>query len=45
MSQPSDAEAPPVYPAVNYLNADRGVWSWLTTLDHKRIGSCTWCRC
>jgi cytochrome c oxidase subunit 1 len=37
MSQPSDAEAPPVYPAVNYLNADRGVWSWLSTLDHKRI--------
>ena len=28
----------PVIPAVNYLNADRGVWSWLTTIDHKRIG-------
>jgi cytochrome c oxidase subunit 1 len=28
----------PVYPVVNYLNADRGVWSWLTTIDHKRIG-------
>ena len=26
-----------VYPAVNYLNADRGVRSWLLTLDHKRI--------
>jgi cytochrome c oxidase subunit 1 len=36
MSQSNDAE--PVYPAVNYLNADRGVWSWLTTVDHKRIG-------
>jgi cytochrome c oxidase subunit 1 len=39
MSQPSpltDSEKP-VYPAVNYLNADRGVWSWLTTVDHKRI--------
>jgi cytochrome c oxidase subunit 1 len=35
MRQPSDTE--PVYPAVNYLNADRGVWSWLSTLDHKRI--------
>jgi cytochrome c oxidase subunit 1 len=35
MSQPNDAK--PVYPAVNYLNADRGVWSWLTTVDHKRI--------
>ncbi len=23
---------------VNYLNAQRGVWSWLTTVDHKRIG-------
>jgi hypothetical protein len=22
---------------VNYLNADRGVKSWLLTLDHKRI--------
>jgi cytochrome c oxidase subunit I len=42
MSQPSQASQPiddkPVYPAVNYLNADRGVRSWLLTLDHKRIG-------
>ena len=30
-------------PEVNYLNADRGIKSWLFTLDHKRIGSCTWC--
>src|SRR5690349_4691844 len=22
----------------NYLTNGRGVWSWLTTLDHKRIG-------
>ncbi len=22
----------------NYLNAEDGLWSWLTTLDHKRIG-------
>ena len=36
MSQSNDAE--PVYLQVNYLNADRGVLSWLTTLDHKRIG-------
>ena len=36
MSQSNDAE--PVYLSVNYLNADRGVWSWLSTLDHKRIG-------
>ena len=25
-------------PGVNYLNESRGLWSWLTTLDHKRIG-------
>ena len=36
MTQPSDSN--PVYPTVNYLNADRGVKSWLLTLDHKRIG-------
>ena len=35
-NQPAD-NGKPVYPAVNYLNADRGVWSWLTTVDHKRI--------
>jgi len=22
----------------NYLNEKSGLWSWLTTLDHKRIG-------
>ena len=22
----------------NYLNESSGLWSWLTTLDHKRIG-------
>src|SRR5262245_9804717 len=22
----------------NYLNAEKGIWSWLSTLDHKRIG-------
>ncbi len=22
----------------NYLNAEKGIWSWLTTRDHKRIG-------
>jgi cytochrome c oxidase subunit 1 len=27
-----------VYNRPNYLTADRGVWSWLVTLDHKRIG-------
>jgi cytochrome c oxidase subunit I len=29
---------PPVYQKINYLNVDRGVKSWLFTLDHKRIG-------
>jgi len=24
--------------APNYLNHESGIWSWLTTLDHKRIG-------
>ncbi len=23
--------------SVNYLNEEKGLWSWLTTLDHKRI--------
>jgi cytochrome c oxidase subunit 1 len=32
---PSEA---PAYQEINYLNADRGVASWLKTLDHKRIG-------
>jgi cytochrome c oxidase subunit I len=22
----------------NYINCEKGLWSWLTTLDHKRIG-------
>ena len=22
----------------NYLNHTKGIWSWMTTLDHKRIG-------
>ena len=25
-------------PEKNYLNAEKGLWSWLTTVDHKRIG-------
>jgi cytochrome c oxidase subunit 1 len=24
--------------SINYLNAEKGIWSWLTTVDHKRIG-------
>src|SRR5947208_746352 len=25
-------------PKKNYLNAEKGIWSWMTTVDHKRIG-------
>src|SRR5262249_24623284 len=25
-------------PAKNYLNNEKGIWSWMTTVDHKRIG-------
>src|SRR5205085_2486595 len=25
-------------PGSNYWNAEKGLWSWLTTVDHKRIG-------
>jgi cytochrome c oxidase subunit I len=31
-------EAPPPASTVNYWNAEKGLWSWLTTVDHKRIG-------
>src|SRR5687767_11470368 len=31
------SEVAPVMPAINYLNHDRGIKSWLITLDHKRI--------
>jgi len=23
---------------LNYLNCEKGIWSWMTTIDHKRIG-------
>jgi cytochrome c oxidase subunit I len=35
------AAPPPPEPAPaepNYLNTNYGIWSWLTTVDHKRIG-------
>jgi cytochrome c oxidase subunit I len=43
LSQPAgnpatEPESSPAYQPINYLNVDRGVRSWLTTLDHKRIG-------
>ncbi len=34
---PQAAEAPPSG-TPNYLTHERGLWSWLTTRDHKRIG-------
>jgi cytochrome c oxidase subunit 1 len=30
--------APAPAPRKNYFNAEKGIWSWLTTVDHKRIG-------
>ncbi len=41
MSSTLTADAAPVAPTgtpKNYLNAEKGIWSWLTTVDHKRIG-------
>ena len=35
---PSPASERRSYNTPNYLNAEKGVRSWLTTLDHKRIG-------
>src|SRR5512134_2101814 len=35
---PRAPEPPPRYAERNYLNEKAGVWSWLTTVDHKRIG-------
>jgi cytochrome c oxidase subunit 1 len=28
----------PEQSGTNYINAKKGIWSWLTTVDHKRIG-------
>ncbi len=39
MSRAITADEVPAAPGgKNYLNAEKGVWSWLTTVDHKRIG-------
>ncbi len=38
---PSDVKPalpPEEHLTLNYLNETRGIWSWLSTLDHKRIG-------
>lgn len=34
----ADETAVPESGGKNYINAERGIWSWLTTVDHKRIG-------
>jgi cytochrome c oxidase subunit 1 len=36
-AEPSQAVAAPAEPP-DYLTVERGVWSWLNTRDHKRIG-------
>ena len=33
-----DLEGAPPPKGANYINAERGIVSWLTTVDHKRIG-------
>jgi len=33
-----DVRGVPEKGGTSYLNAEAGVWSWLTTVDHKRIG-------
>ncbi len=42
LQSPAEVAAPPPdspgAPEPNYLTAERGLWSWLTTVDHKRIG-------
>lgn len=34
----ADVGAVPESGKKNYLNQESGIWSWLTTIDHKRIG-------
>src|SRR5690625_85938 len=29
---------PEEYPETNYLTEERGLWAWMTTVDHKKIG-------
>src|SRR6478672_8743150 len=38
--EPKVAPPPPepAKPAIDYLNTNYGIWSWLLTTDHKRIG-------
>ena len=33
-----EVAAAPDSGGTDYINATKGVWSWLTTVDHKRIG-------
>jgi cytochrome c oxidase subunit 1 len=34
----ADPIAIPEAPGRDYIRAEKGIWSWLTTVDHKRIG-------
>src|SRR5262249_57437198 len=36
VAAPPPLEPPPAEP--NYITASYGIWSWLLTIDHKRIG-------
>lgn len=38
MSTHTNQTDPKTGQPLNYLNHERGIWSWLTTIDHKRIG-------
>ena len=29
---------PEEYPEKHYLNEEKGIWTWMTTVDHKKIG-------
>ncbi|MEN9824707.1 MAG: hypothetical protein RI953_452 [Pseudomonadota bacterium] len=35
---PQSAQAATAGAEPNYINAHKGIWSWMTTVDHKRLG-------
>jgi cytochrome c oxidase subunit I len=37
-ARPRDSSLPYGHAEENYINQQKGLWSWLTTVDHKRIG-------
>lgn len=38
ITTPAGAVAEPTVHGDNYINYSKGIWSWLLTIDHKRIG-------